>query len=275
MRHLQGAGGENAGLVDVFGSPELIDRYFPGQTAADLFVDVDGSSNTGKAGRSVRMHERVEWMPLTPAEEARYYAEYGGGQLYNDPDSVPYMTSEQLFGGDAAMSWDFGCGRGERVVKLARRNPDVNYVGVDIHTRSLRIGARQAADDELPNVRFIRADANLLLHRIPDGSALETAVMFPAPQPKANGTFADILQVPVARSIHRVLAGAAARFEFASDSAPYFNAKMRLLGGLGIFSCLDVDVRHGLGLADIQTRYQKTWESKGIQTHYATLHPND
>lgn len=139
------------------------------------------------------------------------------------------------------------------------------------------IGARAAADAMLDNVRFIRADARMLLKKVPTETADEVGILFPAPQPTANGGFADVLQPPIAADISRVLE-TEGTFEFASDSKPYFSVKMRMLGGLGIFTCDINDVTQENELTagrdgTARTRYQDVWEKKGIITHRAKLHP--
>ena len=149
-------------FMNVFRSAHTIDRYFPESSATDLDINPDGTSNSGKAGKSVRMHERVALAPVNEIEKETFLRVYSGDQLYNHPDTISPLDGTELFGDDTAVHWDYGCGRGEYIVDLASRNPDKKYVGVDLHYRSLLLGVRMAADAQLNNVRFIRADAKLL-----------------------------------------------------------------------------------------------------------------
>ena len=53
---------------------------------------------------------------------------------------------------------ELGCGRGEYTVGLARRFPDVNFVGVDIKGARLWHGAKEAKEAGMKNVGFLRTN---------------------------------------------------------------------------------------------------------------------
>ena len=216
------------------------------------------------------MRERVEKPELSELEQHTFLREYTGNQLYNAADTVPTMDGQELFGDDTAIAWDFGCGRGERIVELAKDNPDKKYVGVDIHHPSLMIGVRSAADNAIDNVRFIKADCELLIPYMPTSGSESAAVLFPAPVPK-NGEFKGMPKPEFAAQIHRILQAHGSLLEFASDSEPYFNYRMRQISRIGLFTCDVMELSVGLNNSDTPTRYQRVWESKGIPTYRTVL----
>ena len=59
---------------------------------------------------------------------------------------------EDYFGNDNAIILELGCGKGEYTIGLARRNPDKNYIGVDIKGSRMWVGCKQAEELELKNV---------------------------------------------------------------------------------------------------------------------------
>ncbi len=254
--------------MNVFESFGAINQHFPDSNALDLST----GENSGKAGAAVRLHERVHEVSLTAAEEQKFFINIHNGDLYHNPESIPSMDAETLFNSNGAISWDIGSGRGERLIELARQHPERNFVGIESHYRSARIAARAAADAELENARFIRADAKSLFSKIPSDSSDEIALLFPAPQHNRRGVFSDILQPPLVSNIARVLSDRSP-FEFATDSQPYFNAKMRMIGKLGLLSCDIESISHTISSDQhaVRTRYQQIWESKGLLTHRATL----
>ena len=257
--------------MNIFASPDSIDTRFPLSSPEDIKIAPDGQSNSGKAGRSVRLHERVPLIELSDAERDKFLHVYDGEQLYHSPETVVPLDGSGLFNEDASLYWDYGCGRGERVIDMASRHPDNKYVGVDIHYRSLALGVRAAASARLDNVRFIRGDVDLLSRLVPTESAMATSIMFPAPRPNNQHGFNGMPSPSLAREIHRALEDDGAPLEFSSDSEPYFNYRMRQIGLLGLFSCESNELRVGVNEADYPTRYQKLWESKGIPTYSAIL----
>jgi tRNA (guanine-N7-)-methyltransferase len=257
--------------VNIFENQQSIDSHFPVTTAGDIMINPDGQSNSGKAGRSVRLHERVTLVELSDQELAQYFRSYSGEQLYKDPESVPALDGTELFNKNDAVNWDYGCGRGERIIELAQNNPEKNYVGVDLHYRSLALGTRAASNLALDNVRFVRANATLLAPRIPDESAEAASVLFPAPLPNKKGVFDGMPSPSFSEEIHRTLQRQGSPFEFTSDSAPFFNFRMRQIGQQGLYSCASEEFSVGIGNPQFPTRYQKIWESKGIPIFSATL----
>ena len=65
--------------------------------------------------------------------------------------------NEKMFHGrNYPIVLELGCGKGEYTTSLAERNPDVNYIGVDIKGARLWKGAKYATETGLPNVAFLR-----------------------------------------------------------------------------------------------------------------------
>jgi len=60
------------------------------------------------------------------------------------------------FKNDNPLVLELACGRGEYSLALARANPDVNYLGVDIKGARIWKGATIAKEENLENVAFLR-----------------------------------------------------------------------------------------------------------------------
>lgn len=69
---------------------------------------------------------------------------------------------EKYFHNDNPIVLELGCGRGEYAVGLARLYPDINFVGVDIKGARMYTGARQALEDGLTNVAFLRTNIEII-----------------------------------------------------------------------------------------------------------------
>ncbi|MBQ9410278.1 MAG: tRNA (guanosine(46)-N7)-methyltransferase TrmB [Bacteroidales bacterium] len=62
----------------------------------------------------------------------------------------------EMFGNDHPIVLELGCGKGDYTIALARRHPEINYIGVDIKGARLWSGAKQATLEAMPNVAFLR-----------------------------------------------------------------------------------------------------------------------
>ncbi len=81
---------------------------------------------------------------------------------------------------------ELGCGKGEYTTELARKNPDVNYIGVDIKGARIYTGAKLAQDQSYKNVMFLRIQIEYLNYAFSNGEIDEVWITFPDPQIKYN-----------------------------------------------------------------------------------------
>ena len=83
---------------------------------------------------------------------------------------------------------ELGCGTGDLVVGLARLNPGINYVGVDIKGLRMWTGVQAALQEGLSNLAFLRCD----LHEVHQYFAADEVagiwIAFPDPHPKLKRT---------------------------------------------------------------------------------------
>lgn len=63
---------------------------------------------------------------------------------------------KDFFKNDNPITLELGCGKGEYTVGLARKFPNRNFIGVDVKSHRMCIGARASNKEGLQNVGFIR-----------------------------------------------------------------------------------------------------------------------
>lgn len=79
---------------------------------------------------------------------------------------------------------ELGCGKGEYTVGLARRNPDRNYIGIDIKGARIYTGAKTVETEGIGNAGFLRTEIDLLPSFFAPGEVEEVWITFPDPQMK-------------------------------------------------------------------------------------------
>lgn len=100
-----------------------------------------------------------------------------------DPDR-PARWSE-IFGNDNPLGLEVGCGTGHFLLEMARRNPHVNYLGIDIYNRGCHKSCRKVEAARLDNVRVARIEARqLLAHHIGRAGLQTVYINCPDPWPK-------------------------------------------------------------------------------------------
>lgn len=65
----------------------------------------------------------------------------------------------EIFHNDNPIRIEIGMGKGRFIMDLARMNPEINYVGIEKYSSVLIRGIQKMESDPLPNLYFIRMDA--------------------------------------------------------------------------------------------------------------------
>ena len=79
---------------------------------------------------------------------------------------------------------ELGCGRGDYTVELARRFPNLNFIGIDRKGARLWRGAKTALEEKLSNVAFLRTAIDQIAAFFAPGEVHEIWITFPDPQPR-------------------------------------------------------------------------------------------
>jgi tRNA (guanine-N7-)-methyltransferase len=79
---------------------------------------------------------------------------------------------------------ELGCGKGEYTTGMARKYPEKNFLGVDIKGSRMWRGAKQAKNENLVNVGFLRTRIELIESFFSKDEISEIWITFPDPQLK-------------------------------------------------------------------------------------------
>lgn len=93
---------------------------------------------------------------------------------------------KEFFHNDRPIILELGCGKGEYTVGLAERNPDKNYIGIDIKGARMWRGAKTATQRSMANVGFLRTRIEFIESLFAEGEVDEIWITFPDPQLKTN-----------------------------------------------------------------------------------------
>lgn len=109
-------------------------------------------------------------------------------EVVNGNFALKGKWSQEFFGNDNPLVLELGCGKGEYTVGLARRNPDINFLGIDIKGARFWRGAKTAIEEQLPNAGFLRSQIELVDLLFAEGEVSQIWITFPDPQIKYKRT---------------------------------------------------------------------------------------
>ncbi len=130
-----------------------------------------------------------------------------------DPKNLPPLPAQTIL--------EIGFGMGDALLHYAKANPDILYLGIEVHPPGIGRVLREMVKQQLTNIRIIQGDAiQILESAIPDGSLMQVNLFFPDPWPKARHHKRRILTPAFASVVAKKL-HSAGLFHIATDWQDY------------------------------------------------------
>ena len=93
-------------------------------------------------------------------------------------------TWKDIFGNDNPIHIEIGMGKGQFIHAMAKEHPDINYVGIEKYSSVLLRAIQKMEIEELPNLKFIRMDAEDIVSVFGKGEVDKIYLNFSDPWPK-------------------------------------------------------------------------------------------
>lgn len=66
----------------------------------------------------------------------------------------------KVFNNNNPISIEIGMGKGDFIIGMAKQNPNVNFIGIEMFDSVIVRAVQKLCEEELPNLRLLRLDAN-------------------------------------------------------------------------------------------------------------------
>lgn len=182
---------------------------------------------------------------------------------------------EEYFKNPNPIVLELGCGKGEYAVELAKQNPHLNYIGVDIKGARMWTGATLALQQGLKNVAFLRTNIEIIDRFFAPGEVQEIWLTFSDPQmknPRKRLTSTYFMERYRRFLVDNGIIHLKTDSNFLFTYTEYMVDKNQL--------AVDVkttDLYHDAQVDDakllsIQTYYEKMWLERGLNIKYIRFH---
>ena len=106
----------------------------------------------------------------------------GSKELILRDHDIKGHWNRDMFAKDQPIVVELGCGKGDYTIALARRHPEMNFIGVDIKGARLWKGAKEATEENMGNVAFLRTRIEFIDAFFGPGEISEIWLTFSDPQ---------------------------------------------------------------------------------------------
>jgi tRNA (guanine-N7-)-methyltransferase len=135
----------------------------------------------------------------------------------------------ELFGRSAPVTLEIGFGNGASLAEMAEKEPDSDFIGIEVHRPGVGHLLKKLEEQGLDNVRVFCHDAVEILERnIPDAGLHRVLLFFPDPWPKRKHHKRRIVQPAFVALVARKLE-AGGHFHLATDWQPYAERMLKVM----------------------------------------------
>ena len=179
---------------------------------------------------------------------------------------------KKVFGNAHPVHIEIGMGKGQFLLTLARRNPELNYIGIERYSsvllRAVEKYEKLSADMQkpLPNIRFICMDAREITEVFAPGEVEKIYLNFSDPWPKARHARRRLTSSDFLALYDQILASDGT-VEFKTDNRVLFDFSVEEVKASSLFELtgLTYDLHHdsSMNAGNIMTEYEEKFSSAG------------
>ena len=184
--------------------------------------------------------------------------------VFTEPEGMA-GTWSQVFGNSNPVHIEIGMGKGRFITTLAGMNPDINYVGIEKYSSVLLRAVEKQDELCLPNLRFIRMDAENITSVFGKEEVDRIYLNFSDPWPKDRHAKRRLTSRQFFARYDEILKSTG-RVEFKTDNRPLFDFSVEEVNEAGWkLSVCTYDLHNDEKLVEgnVMTEYEERFSSHG------------
>lgn len=171
----------------------------------------------------------------------------------------------EVFGNDNPIRIEIGMGKGAFIMEQARRNPDVNFVGIEKYSSVLLRAIQKQEEEQLPNLKLIRMDAEYITDVFAPGEVDTIYLNFSDPWPKARTAKRRLTSRVFLHRYEKILKPAGV-VEFKTDNNDLFEFSLEEIEPAGwelVSMTRDLHNDEVMNAGNIMTEYETKFSTLG------------
>lgn len=169
---------------------------------------------------------------------------------------------KEYFNNNNPIHIEIGMGKGDFIVELARRNPNMNYIGVEKQASVILRAIEKQEQIDLPNLLFLNIDAKNI-EEIFEKEIDKLYLNFSDPWPKERHAKRRLTS-PVFLNSYDAIFKDLKHIEMKTDNKKLFEYSVKTLTDNG-YKIIDIRLNlHEDEVDNIETEYERKFSSKGF-----------
>jgi len=189
--------------------------------------------------------------------------------VVSNPESVKGAWAKEIFANSNPIRLEIGMGKGKFLMTLARQNADVNYIGIEKYSSVLIRAIEKQEEEQLPNIKFLRFDAEYLCNIFEKGEIDKIYLNFSDPWPKDRHAKRRLPSRQFLARYAEVLKEDGV-VEFKTDNRALFDFALEEYAEAGwemVAHTFDLHNDEGMAAGNVMTEYEEKFSSVGNPIH--------
>lgn len=180
----------------------------------------------------------------------------------------------EKFGNDNPINIEIGMGKGRFIMDMAKLNPDINYIGIEKFSSVLVRAVEKQNEEQLPNLLFIRMDAENIENVFDKGEVDYIYLNFSDPWPKDRHAKRRLTSVQFLARYVNILAKDGG-VTFKTDNRPLFDFSLEQVEEAGwVLDNKTYDLHNSeYASGNVMTEYEKRFSEMGNPICRMVCHP--
>ena len=193
-------------------------------------------------------------------------------KMVMDPASVKGHW-EDRFEQNQPIQLEVGMGKGQFIIGMAKKHPEINFIGLEIEKTIAAIALKKALPEELPNLQFICADGAELTDFFDDHQVDRLFLNFSDPWPKKRHTKRRLTYRTFLAGYERVVKKQGS-IELNTDNMGFFEFSLISMNNYGMkYDGVWLDLHHSdENEQNVETEYEHKFSEKGQPIYKLKAH---
>ncbi|EOR23836.1 tRNA (guanosine(46)-N7)-methyltransferase TrmB [Cytobacillus oceanisediminis] len=170
---------------------------------------------------------------------------------------------DQAFSQKGPIHIEIGTGKGRFITEMAKANPSINYIGVELQESVIVSALDRLIEAEVPNLKLMNMNAEKLKDYFEKGEIARVYLNFSDPWPKTRHEKRRLTYKTFLASYESVL-GNQGEIHFKTDNQGLFEYSLRSFSEYGmLLKYVSLDLHNSDFEGNIMTEYEEKFSNRG------------
>jgi tRNA (guanine-N7-)-methyltransferase len=166
---------------------------------------------------------------------------------------------------------EIGCGKGRFIIEMAKRYPDINFIGIELQTSVIVSALEKQIDEQLPNLQLMQVNAKDLRDYFEPGEVDRIYLTFSDPWPK-NRHEKRRLTYKSFLSVYETILNDEGELHFKTDNQKLFEYSLTSFSKYdAVLEKVYLDLHNSDVEDNVMTEYEEKFSKKGNRIYKAVV----